>query len=365
MARIGLLSFAVCFGLLVLFVSAQEPVSAQAQNSFDASILEASAISVDIPLPVDTPVLTWLLRHKMKFDEDFLVKRFLKGDTTSRTIYSAIYGEGTGYILSKGGEVEAHLKVFDFGFEYQKAAKNINKGVAKFIPDPESGKVEKGSTMFDQGYTYFEYKSGLKGTWKYVFPPDEGKVAAMKILKDVVGEIPDQGSDFTFEYEAVIDKSEEGLFHLNVNKYFRGVQLLDDYIQISLDADMQLVGFSYFWDNRTVPGPSPPGDRRIVDSSFAVNQAKKWVIQNSNGAAPYLTLVQIRLGYITLRGDYITIVPAWIMSCAWQHKVGADLDVEAPGLRKNRPTMKRFVEWLEKYDVYIAIEGITGRPMEL
>jgi hypothetical protein len=58
-------------------------------------------------------------------------------------------------------------------------------------------------------------------------------------------------------------------------------------------------------------------------------------------------------------------MPVWLLACSWQHKVGADMDVMAPGLRREKPTMKRFVEWLEKYDIFIAIEAISGLPTEL
>jgi len=339
---------------------------AQAANDgldIDQSILAASAISVEFALPIERPTLNWLIRHKMKYNRDDLVGKYLKGDVTSTKIYSNIYGEGTGYLLTKKGETEAHLKVFDYGFEYQLAAKNINKGIAKFVP--MGGKSEKGMTMLDQGYTDFDYAGEVKGKWMVVYTPDEGKTAALKLLKDYIGEIPDQGKDFTVEYQGSLEKIEDGLFILNVNKYFRGVPLLDDYIQLSLDADKKLVGVSYFWDDRLAPGPPPPGDKQIVDAAFAINQAKLWVIQQSGGQAPHLTLMKIKLGYITMRNDYVTLMPVWLLACAWQHKVGADMDVEAPGLRKQKPQMKRFVEWLEKYDIYIAIEAISGLPTEL
>ncbi len=348
---------------LMFCVGSSTQTNAQATNPIDQSILEASAISVEFPLPLERPTLTWLLRHKMKFNEEDLVKRFLKGEITKQRIVSSVYGDGTGYLSKKKGDVEAHLKIFKYGFEYQVAAKNINKGVAKFIP--VSGEAESGATMFDQGYTGFEYVGNVRGKWLSVYTTEEGKSVAQKYLNDLVGTIGNQGNDFTVKNEAVMEKIEDGLFLLNVNKYFRGVQLLDDYIQISLDADKKVVGVSYFWDDSLVPGPPPPGDKLIVDAGYAVNQAKKWVIQQSDGYPPHLTLMKMRLGYITMRGDYVTVIPVWLLACSWQHKVGADMDVMSPGLRRDKPTMKRFVEWLETYDTYIAIEAISGLPTEL
>ncbi len=349
-------SIVVCLAYAAL-IAAPAPAFAQGV-SIDQSILEASAISVDIPLPTERPTLTWLLRHKMRFAEDDLIKKFMKGKTSVKEINSPIYGKGKGYIDSAG----AHLKVFQYGFEYQLAASNISAGVAKFIPDPDSIETDTGGTLMDRGLEGFEYAKDVKGRWEYVFPPDEGKLIALKHLKDYIGEIPDQGKDFSVEMKAIMDGTEDGLFHLDVIKKYRGVQLLDDYIQISLDADKKLAGVSYFWDDRLVPGPGAK-DVQIVDSGFAVNQAKKWVIQQAGGRAPHLTLMSIRLGFMNMRGDYVTLIPCWILACSWQHTVGADLDqTPPPGMSKRKPTSKRFIQWLERYDTYVAIEAVTGLP---
>lgn len=357
----GLGSFLPIFILAALIVAGLigTPNGASAQGiSLDQSILEASAISVDIPLPVERPTLTWLLRHKMKFSEEGLVAKFMKGKTTVRDVSSPVYGKGKGYIDSTG----AHLKVFQYGYEYQLAATNIAAGVAKFIPDPDTIDTETGGTILDSGFEGFQYAVDIKGKWEYVYPPDEGKIIALKHLKDYIGEIPDQGKDFTYEIKAVMDGTEDGLFHLDVVKKYRGIQLLDDFIQISLDVEKKLVGVSYFWDDRLVPGPGAR-DVQIVDAGFAVNQAKKWVIQQAGGRAPHLTLMSIKLGFINMRGDHVTLIPCWIMACAWQHTVGVDLDqTPPPGMGKRKPTAKRFIQWLERYDTYVAIEAVTGLP---
>ena len=352
-------SRAIAFAIAALGTALSVQGAAAGQEiSLDQSILEASAISVDIPLPVERPTLTWLIRQKMKFTEEELVKRYMRGKTTVREIKSPVYGMGKGYIDSKG----SHLKVFDYGFEYQISAGSINAGVAKFIPDPDSIKTETGGTVTATGLEGFEYATDVKGKWEYVFPPDEGKLIALKLLKEHIGEIPDQGKDFSYDANSIMEPDEDGLFHLTIIKEFRGVQLLDDYIQVSLDADKKLVGVSYFWDDKLKPGPGAR-DKDIVDAGYAVNQAKKWVIQQAGGRPPHLTLMGIRLGFINMRGDYVTVIPCWIMACSWQHTVGADLDaVTMPGMGKRSPTAKRFVHWLERYDTYVAIEGVTGLP---
>ncbi|MEP0814389.1 MAG: hypothetical protein HRF49_06960 [bacterium] len=324
---------------------ASGPLYGSQAGGLDRSILEASAINVEIELPTDMPTLTWLKRGPMRFGEQELVDKFFKKGTTStaKQIYSPIYGDGKLYSDS-GGRT---LRVFKYGFEF----------------DANPAKIERVLTLNE------------RGDKSYVYSVEEGKLAALKFTSTYIGEMPAQAKEMSVKQSAIIGEEADGLFVLTTNKYFRGVQLLDDYIQVVLDSNRSLVNFAYFWDDELAPGPGVP-DKKIIDAGFAVNQAKRWVIQQAGGQTftdrsatvtniPYLTLINMKLGYVNLRGDYITVVPAWLLMCRWQHRVDMEVGEMESVLPKQHPLQKRFIQYLEHFDYYIAIEALTGKPTML
>jgi len=306
------------------------------QPSLPEQLVQAQCISVEIPLPLDHPTLKLIRRKPVPWSDDKLKEMFISGQHVAREepVGFRPYGSGTRYVLDD----DTYLDVSKVGFQYNGEAKG--------------GLVPLKKTAFD---------SDNKPTYSLAFTADEGKAAALKMLEKYVG-LPKEGGDFKLAYDypdlSDVKKFEGKWFVFTVTKTFRGVPLLDDYIQVVLDGNRNLVAFSYYWDDDlTTYGEEVP----TVDAGYAVNQAKLAAIDAYNGQPPLFTLFNIKLGYVNYRKDPTVLAPVWMMELRYNEVAQKEnKDQGAQG-----GLAPRFVTDVKHVTTYFAIDAIWGRKFDL
>lgn len=308
----------------------------QQDLSLPEQLVQAQCISVEIPLPLDHPSLKLLRRKPIALTDDQLKSMFLSEQNVVRVepaVYRS-YGQGKRYVVDD----DTYLVVYRVGFEYN--------------GDAKVGLVPVKKTAFDKDNN---------PVYSFAYTADDGKAAALKMVEKYVG-LPKECGDFKLVYNypdlSDVKKFDAKWFTFTISKTYRDVPLLDDYIQVVLDGDKNLVAFSYYWDDDLTPyGDETP----TIDSGFAVNQAKLAAISDYNGQPPLFTLFNIKLGYVNYRKDPTVLAPVWMMELKYNEVAQKEnKDQGAQG-----GLAPRFVTDVKHVTTYFAIDAIWGWKFDL
>jgi len=288
--------------------------AAFAQGGSDTTIdllLQSMVISVDIPLPTwedgpkewggKAPQLTFLKRGGQP-DLGDVYKQFfrdVKEAVGSETITSPSYGRGTRHkgprlSLTKPGShregVSFYLDRYNWGFEY----------VNNLVETPTSVETA-GSTPANRKYSY-------------KFTQQEGIAAAKKYIDQLTPGTGSVGGDFAIIEEAWFEHEKGRLFTYRLTKAFRGVPLVDDYVQVAIDGEKNLANISYFWSKEI---GQEGNTYTAIDAGLALQTAKLIVLDEFANQPPPLTLFGVKLAYINYRKNPQMLLPVWLFDCRW------------------------------------------------
>lgn len=323
---------------------AQEPAPGGPSGEEDVDIwLRAFAISVEIPLPNEPlPKLRFLARKELPdlgdpYGKFFTSDRLPEG---SEKIISPVYGPGTHYMgpritmVKKGKErtgISFYLDEYRFGFEFVNNTVGVPAVVEEVTADGESGKL------------------------KYAFSEEDGIKAAKKLIEKYTPGVGAISGDFAVVEHAEFQKEKGRLFVYRVTKTYRGVPLLDEYVQVALDGEKKPANISYFWSQDITPVDD---EFQPIDANRALLQAKRIVLKEWNNRPPPLTLFNMTLAYVNHRSIPKALVPAWVMECRWNEKV----NIANPGAEG---IQKRFGGRVVTHSYVIAVDALIGQKVEM
>jgi len=334
---------------LVVFLApvrlgAQQPASGPAGGDEDIDLmLRSSVIDVEIPLPNEPlPKLSFLVRTKLPdlgdpYGKFFTSDRLPEG---SEKIVSPVYGAGTHYMgpritmVKKGKErtgISFYLDEYLLGFEFVNNTVGIPVVVKQVEDDGEPPKLT------------------------YAFSKEEG----LKLAKQLIGKYtPGVGAargDFADIERAEFQEEKGRMFVYRVSRTYRGIPLLDEYVQVALDGEKKPANISYFWSQDI---ESVEEDFQPIDAQYAVLQAKRIVLKEWNNQPPPLTLFNITFGYVNHRTNSKALVPAWVLECRWNEKVSL-VNPDAQGVQK------RYGEEIITHTYVLAVDALIGQKVEL
>ncbi len=288
---------------------------AQGGGGSDSTIdllLQSMVISVDVPLPAwddgpeewggKAPQLTFLKRGRQPDLGDVYKEFFrdVKKAIGSEPITSPSYGKGTRHkgprlsiVKSGGGRREGvsfYLDKYPWGFEY----------VNNLVETPTSVETA-GSTPENRKYSY-------------KFTQQEGIAAAKKYIDQLTPGTGSVSGDFTIREEAWFEHEKGRLFTYRLTKLYRGVPLVDDYIQVAIDGEKNLANVSYFWSKEI---EKQGNTYTAIDAGLALQSAKRIVLDEFGNQPPPLTLFGVKLAYINYRKNPQMLLPVWLFDCRW------------------------------------------------
>ena len=301
----------VALGALAALIAVS---ASAAQGGSDTTIdllLQSMVISVDIPLPMwddgpeewggKAPRLTFLKRSGRPELGDVYRRFFsdVKKAVGSEPITTPAYGRGTRHkgprlsITKPGGSREGvsfYLDEYPWGFEY----------VNNLVETPTSVETA-GSTPANRKYSY-------------KFTEQEGIAAAKKYIDQLTPGTGPVSGDFAIREEAWFEHEKGRLFTYRLTKLYRGVPLVDDYIQVAIDGDKNLANVSYFWSKEIEEKGST---YTAIDAGLALQEAKRIVLDEFENQPPPLTLFGVKLAYINYRKNPQMLLPVWLFDCRW------------------------------------------------
>jgi len=327
---------------------------ASAQQPEDDTInllLQSMVISVEIPLPSwedgpaewrgEAPELRFLRRTAPDLKDTYA--KFFKGAKEtigSSVINSPAYGKGTRYsgprvkFYKQGQErmsVSFYLDLYKWGFEYINNLSTVPTNIMKVGSAPP--------------------------VYEYRFTKEEGIAKAKEYINKYTPGVGEAGPGFSFKEDARFEHEEERPFVYRLTKTYNGVPLVDDYIQVSLDGDRNIINISYFWSKAI----SPYGDSyTAIDAGRAIQSAKRIALADFNNQPPPLTLFNIRLGYINYRKDPSIVFPVWLLDCRWQETVR----FENPSYDRAKGE-QRYLAQVLKHEYLIGVDAFFATKAEL
>jgi len=325
-------------------IHAQEPAAGGPSGDEDVDLLlRSSVISVDFPLPTESlPKLRFLSRPGLPdigdpYHKFFTSKRMPEG---SEKVISPTYGPGTRYmgpritVVKKGKErtgISFYLDEYRFGFEFVNNTVGVPAVVEEVADEGETPKL------------------------KYAFSKQEGIKLAKKMIDRYTPGLGTVSGDFDLVESAEFQKEKGRLFVYRVTKTYRGIPLLDEYVQVALDGEKKPADVSYFWSKDLQPVED---EFTPIDASFALLQAKRIVLQKWNNQPPPLTLFNITLGYVNHRSNAKALIPAWVLECRWNEKVSI-VNPSPEGIEK------RFGGRIITHTYVVAVDALVGRQVEM
>jgi|GEM_PF-2334789 len=325
-------------------IRAQEPPAGGPSGDEGVDLLlRSSVISVEFPLPDDPlPALQFLVRESLP-DLGNPYGKFFSSDRVpqgSKKITNPTYGPGIHYMgprisLVEGSKertgISFYLDEFPLGFEFV----NNTVGVPAVVEEAAAG--------------------GESGKLKYAYDKSEGVKTARKLIEQYTPGLGTVGGDFAIVERAEFQKEKGRLFLYRVAKTYRGIPLLDEYVQVALDGEKKPANVSYFWSNDIKP---VEGEFKPIDANYALLQAKRVVLEEWNNQPPPLTLFNITLGYVNHRANSKALVPAWVLECRWNEKVSI-VNPDAEGIQR------RFGERIVTHSYVIAVDALIGQKVEM
>ncbi len=312
---LGITRISALAALIVLV--AANGATAQGGDSGDPSVdllLRSMVISVDVPLPTweegpeewggNAPRLSYLKRARRPELGDVYKTFFkdVKKAVGSNPVTSPAYGKGTRYkgprlslVRSEGQRegVSFYLDVYDWGFEY----------VNNLVETPTNVETAE-STPAHRKYSYkFTEKEGIAAAKKYIDQLTPGAGTAT--------------GDFAILEESRFEHEKGRLFIYRLTKTYRGVPLVDDYIQVAIDGEKNLANVSYYWSKKIEPFGNT---YTAIDAGLALQSAKLIALDDFDDQPPPLTLFDTNLAYINDRQNPQIVRPVWLFDCRWNER---------------------------------------------
>jgi len=317
-------------------------------------LLQSMVISVEIPLPKwedgpaewggKAPRLSFLKREARPALGDVYSKFFknIKEMIGREPVAAPAYGQGTRYkgprmALTKGGAervgVSFYVDVYDWGFEY------VNN-----LAEEPTNLLAAGATPENPRYDY-------------KFTREEGIATAKKFLQQLTPGIGEPGAGCTVHEECWFEHAKGRLFVYRVSKSYRGVPVVDDYIQVAIDGAKNLANISYFWTH----GFAKYGETyTAIDAGRALQSAKLIALDDFGNQPPPLTLFGVRLGYVNYRKNPEVLLPAWLFDLKWNEK----RSYENPQWDA-RKAEQRFLSEVVTHEYLIGVDAFFGAKVEL
>lgn len=327
--------------------SAQGPSKDKADKEIQEIILPAMSILVEVPLPTEWQrKLRFLARKDFPSAEPYRKKLF--GSTPvplgTEPITSPAYGEGKRYAgprftiqgQGKPTAISFYFDEYRHGFEFVN-----NLAVVPAAYDEFTGEVDP-------------VTGDKKAILKFRFTEEEGIKKAKEYIKEYTPGLGNLSGDFSLIETAHFDLEKTRPFVYRVTKAFRGVPLLDDYVQVAIDGEMKLMNLSYFWSFEIEPTTE---DFTVIDPGYALQNAKRLILEDFNNNPPPLTLFNIRLAFINHRSNAFAIVPVWLFNLKWNEVVS--LQNPSPG-----PTEAIFGKQIVQQELVYAVDALKGGRFE-
>ena len=305
-------------------------------------------ISVETPIPTEKPPKLKFLSRRNLPDFTPYRKKFLTSERIPlgvEKIISPNYGVGTRHVGPRikvvGKEaptaISFYFDEYKFGYEF---VNNMSTSPA----------------VYEELTEEVDPATGLKKSiTKYKFTREKGIAKAKQYIEELTPGVGTLPPEFQLVETAEFDKGGIKPFIYRLTKTYRGVPLLDDYIQVSLDGDMNLVNLSYFWSQDIEPVTQ---EFQAIDAGFALMQAKRIVLEEWNNNPPPLTLFGIQLAFVNHRSNTKAIVPVWLMNLKWNEVI----QVQEPN---PSPTSKKFSTQVIERDLVLAVDALKGGKFEM
>jgi len=346
----------VVIGTLFIFpqsVLAQkgQAQSPQSKDELLETLLRSMVISVETPIPTEKPPKLKFLSRRSLPDFTVYRKKFLTSERIPlgvEKIISPNYGAGTRYVGPRIKVVgkEAPTAISFYFDEYQFGYEFVNN-------------MSTSPAVYEELTEEVDPATGLKkSVVKYKFTREKGIAKAKEFIEKLtpgVGTLPPE-----FQLVETAEFGKEGIkpFIYRLTKTYRGVPLLDDYIQVTLDGDMNLVNLSYFWSQDIEPVTD---EFQAIDAGFALMQAKRIVLEDWNNNPPPLTLFGIQLAFVNHRTNAKAIVPVWVMNLKWNEVI----QVEEPSASQDTKSSKKFNTQVIQRDLVLAVDALKGGRFEM
>ncbi len=348
----GMVSALIIAGGIILTtfnrVCAQTQPAQAEDNAIKDLILPSLAITVEVPMPSEwQKSLKFLARNGFPEVETYRQKLLTSERVPMGTerIISPAYGNGTRYVgprfkiegEQKPTGISFYFDEYQFGFEFVNNLA-VNPTVYQELTDevdPETG----------------EYKT----IDKFKFTEEAGLKKAKEYIQKYSPGITGVGGEFSQVENYYFDKEKARPFVYRVTRTFRGVPLLDEYVQVAIDGEMTLVNLSYFWSPNIEPVTE---DFKVIDPAYALMNAKRVVLADFNNNPPPLTLFDVRLGFVNHRTNNQAIVPVWLFDLKWNEIVR--LQNPNPG-----PTEALFGTQVIERELVVAVDALKGGKFEM